>query len=145
MTRLCQSEQGVRGTAGQANVWLEARQPAGSVECAAHDEFRIQHKQRLSRESVDFQCSTVTESRVRMTGRKQLDRFERHAYEPRVVRVDGLQQVLRKMDLAMFQHGQAFAPCRLDDLDLDIRKTAVRSGVETARARFRCAAARPQV
>src|SRR5690348_13609197 len=40
----------------------------------------------------------------------------------RIVRLDRMKQVLRKVDFAAFEHRQALAPAGLDDLHLDIRK-----------------------
>src|SRR5690348_1074973 len=58
-----------------------------------------------------------------MAGREQFDRSKRQTRETRVIRLDGVKQVLCKVNLAAFEHRQALAPGRLDNLHVDIRKT----------------------
>src|SRR5262245_40907029 len=70
-----EDQQGMRRAAFEANVGLEAREPAGCVESAAKPVPAIKQEQRIRREASDLDRTAVTKSNRRMAGGEELDRF----------------------------------------------------------------------
>ena len=127
-----QRQQGMRGAACKSNVWSEPCEPTSSIEAPANHEFGIEQEQRLRRKRADIDGVSPGEDEGRTCGGKQLDGFKRQTGKPAIVRRDGMQEVLREVYLAAFEHCQALASGGLNDVDLDVRKT-LRVSVEKMR------------
>jgi hypothetical protein len=77
-------------------------------------------------ERVYLDCSTSAKNLRWMTGCQQLDRFEWKARKMLAVRLDCMEQILGKVNLAAFEHYQAFAPRCFENFYLNVREATAR-------------------
>jgi hypothetical protein len=103
MTALGHRQEGVRPSAFEFDIWLEACEAAGGFKVAAEDETAVEKEQWIRREMSDLHGFPRTRQYSRVRRRKQVDRFEGMLAQALVSGLNCPQQVLPKMDFAALQ------------------------------------------